>query len=185
MSLVLAFKNLLPTKPDNEALMEQYRLTQDTKLIEQLYRACGKDLYHFMCAQTDGHLAQEICQLSWLRVIERRNSYRCSGSFKGWLFAIARNLLIDELRKNKRWQTEVDIERLAECGPDNYVDVSASLDEALIRLPFHQREAIVLQLEGFCLQEIADITQSEVETVKSRLRYGKSKLKNIWRQDNV
>ncbi|BDX04899.1 sigma-70 family RNA polymerase sigma factor [Planctobacterium marinum] len=189
MSLVLALKNLLPTKANNEALMEQYRLTQDARLMEQLYRACGKDLYHFLLTQTEPQQAQEICQLSWLRVIERRNSYRSTGSFKGWLFAIARNLLIDELRKNNRWQTDSDVELSADDSSDATGDdkeaLSANLDEALRHLPFHQREAIVLQLEGFCLQEIAEITQCEVEAIKSRLRYGKSKLKALWRQDNV
>ncbi|WP_338324804.1 sigma factor-like helix-turn-helix DNA-binding protein [Pseudoalteromonas phenolica] len=40
-----------------------------------------------------------------------------------------------------------------------------------------QREALSLQLEGFSLQEISTITHSEVETIKTRLRYAKQALK--------
>lgn len=184
MSLVLALKNLFPAKADNEWLMEQYRLTQEARYIELLYTECGDDLYHYILSQTDRQLAQEVCQLTWLRVIERRNSYRSSGKFKGWLFAIARNLLIDELRRLQRWQYEDDAQLVQpETGDLNAG--TRSLSEALQRLPFHQREAIVLQQEGFSLQEIAAIAGEETETIKSRLRYGKSKLKKIWRVEHV
>ena len=184
MSLVLALKNLFPAKADNEWLMEQYRLTQETRYIESLYKECGDDLYHFLLSQTDRQLAQEVCQLAWLRVIERRNSYRSSGKFKGWLFAIARNLLIDELRRLQRWQTEEETQLVQPESEDAEV-CTRSLAEALNQLPFHQREAIVLQQEGFSLQEIADISGQEIETIKSRLRYGKARLKKIWRVEHV
>lgn len=185
MSLVMALKSLVPAKPDNETVMEQYRLTQEARYIEQLYDACARDLCHFMLSQADPQLAQEVCQLAWLRVIERRNSYRNSGSFKGWLFAIARNLLIDELRKQQKWQNSSEEELEVAFQEPASAQLYTSLNEALQALPFQQKEAIVLQQEGFGLQEIAQITNSEPETVKSRLRYGKAKLKAIWRIDHV
>ena len=40
-------------------------------------------------------------------------------------------------------------------------------------LPFHQKEAFIFQQEGFTLKEIADLTDEEQETIKSRLRYAK------------
>ena len=50
----------------------------------------------------------------------------------------------------------------------------SQLLEALDRLPAEQREAFILQQEGFTAKEIADITGVSMEAVKSRLRYAKS-----------
>lgn len=179
MSLVLSLKNLFPGKPDNEWLMEQYRLTQKSKFLEQLYDNCSDELYHYLLSQTDMALAQDICQRTWLKVIEKRNSYRSTGRFNGWLFAISRNLLIDELRRLKKFVPESEHPNVLQNSLSHGA-TSPNLQEALCALPFFQREAIVLQLEGFGLQEIAHITGEEVETIKSRIRYGKAKLKKLW-----
>ena len=179
MNLVVSLKNLFPGKPDNEWLMEQYRLTQKSQFLEQLYDSCADDLYHFLLSQTDQSLAQDICQRTWLKVIEKRNSYRCTGRFNGWLFAIARNLLIDELRRLKKFVPETEVASESLRNNQSHI-TSTDLQKALHALPFFQREAIVLQQDGFGLQEIAHITGEEVETIKSRIRYGKAKLKKIW-----
>lgn len=179
MSLVLSIKSWLPAKSDNEWLMEQYRLTQKAKYLEQLYNACGDDLYHYLLSQTNPSLAQDICQRTWLKVIENRNYYRNTGRFSGWLFAIARNMLIDELRRLRKFAPDSEVSLTHQASPSE-IEPVANLQKALHALPFYQREAIVLQQEGFGLQEIAQITGEEVETIKSRIRYGKTKLKKIW-----
>ena len=58
------------------------------------------------------------------------------------------------------------------------LNLAHAFDYELGALPFEQREAFCLQQEGFGLQEIADITHSKIETVKSRLRYAKTTLRN-------
>lgn len=179
MNLVLSLKNLLPAKPENEWLMEQYRLTQKTRFLEQLYDACADDLFHYMVTQSDPTLAQDICQKTWLKVIEKRNQYRPSGRFTGWLYSIARNQLIDEFRRQKRIVLKEELNEDPFCSEAHNTHFS-DLHEALKSLPFFQREAIVLQQEGFGLQEIAKITNEDLETIKSRLRYARAKLKRIW-----
>ena len=52
----------------------------------------------------------------------------------------------------------------------------AQLSAAMQQLPFHQKEALMLQLEGFSLGEIATITHTAKESVKTRLRYARDKL---------
>ncbi|WP_241737552.1 sigma factor-like helix-turn-helix DNA-binding protein [Neptunicella marina] len=88
---------------------------------------------------------------------------------------MARHTLIDELRKQKNHQHEA-IEQLA--APYNQAEDSLlnQFNLALQQLPFEQKEAFVLQQESFSLQQIADITHTEIETVKSRLRYAKNSL---------
>ena len=183
MSLVLSIKNMLPGRPDNEWLMEQYRLTQKSRFLEQLYNTCADDLYHYLLTQSDACMAKDISQRTWLKVIEKRNSYKSNGRFIGWLFAIARNQLIDELRRLKRLvpETEIAVEPIFDEQEERF----PGLREALNSLPFYQREAIVLQQEGFGLQEIAHITNEEIETVKSRIRYAKTKLRKVWSLDDA
>lgn len=193
MSLVLSLKNLLPGKPENEWLMEQYRLTQKARYLELLYKSCSDDLYHYLLNQSDKSLAQDICQRTWLTVMEKRNHYRNSGRFTGWLYAIARNLLIDELRRQKKFVAENEATAEIEKQPTSQASITQQriteaaydqLSDALMKLPFYQREALVLQQDGFGLQEIAQITRTDTETIKSRIRYAKSKLKKMWRAAN-
>jgi len=184
MSLVLALKSFLPGKPDNEVLMTQYRLSQESRYLEMLYDNCGNDLYHFILSQSDAELAQEICQRTWIKVMEKRNTYKSHGRFQSWLFTIARNLLMDEFRRQSRLCFEEELQLVDETASVES-ELTSNFDEALSQLPFLQKEALVLQLEGFGLTEIAEITQCDRETVKSRLRYAKTKLKQLWRSKHV
>lgn len=161
---------------NNEWLMEQYRLTQECRYLDRLYRNCCDDLYHYLLTQSDAQLAQDVCQRTWLKVIAKRQYYKSNGRFIGWLFAIARNLLIDELRRLNKWQLTEEVEVVQpEASPT--ISKPMGFDDALMQLPFAQREAFVLKQEGFDLQEIANITHADVEAVKSRLRYAKASLK--------
>ena len=100
---------------------------------------------------------------------------------KSWLFSVARNALLDELRKqNKYLQVVVEETHLVSEPLDakfEQADKLAVFNWALEQIPFYQREAIIFQQEGLTLADIALITDESIETVKSRLRYGKRQLK--------
>lgn len=192
MSLKSLFTGRVNAKMSNELLIQRYAVKKESHILACLYDNCERDLYHFLLSLTDPELAQELAQRTWLRVIEKAHLYKSSGSFKAWLFTIARRCLIDEFRKQGRLQT------LFEEAPSatESVDASASLTEVelntyhsspaslsqqfhvvLNRLPFVQKEAFCLQQEGFSLIDIAQLTSCEVETVKSRVRYAKNTIK--------
>ena len=62
-------------------------------------------------------------------------------------------------------------------------DQAAALIEAIARLPAEQREAFLLQVEGdLSVEEIATITDSSFETAKSRLRYARTKLRELLKE---
>ena len=94
--------------------------------------------------------------------------------------AIGRHLLLDEYRKQQRWLYEVNDDLAAEdSSPEQVLEQQQKelqLQQLLLLLPLLQREALLLQLEGFSLQQIAQITVTEPETVKSRLRYARQAL---------
>ncbi len=183
MSFTLSVKSWLRFTESNESLMLKYGMTSESKYLQILVSRLGDDLYHFLLSQSDPDVAADICQATWEKVINNRRSYSETGTFKSWIFKIARFTLIDELRRLQRWQF-VELEEQADSA-DSMSKVIANnqlqlqFDEALAKLPFLQREAFILQQEGLRLREIAIITATEMETVKSRLRYAKTNLKHL------
>jgi len=170
------------TEPESDplSLMQSYIQTDNPAYLALLINCYGDDLYHFLLKQTDPALAADLSQQSWLKVMEQKQQFAGHSSFKTWLFAIGRNLLLDEFRKQKRWLYEVNEELVAEdTSPDQLLEQQQNelqLQQLLLRLPLLQRETLLLQLEGFSLQQIAQITAAEPETVKSRLRYARQVL---------
>lgn len=180
MSISLTLKNWLFDSSD-EALMERFAQSSDNKLLVQLYDNCADNLYHFLLTQSDPAMAKDISQRTWLTVIEKKHLYRRNGRFQSWLFTLGRNHLIDELRKHNRLSSldDPDLQVAAQEQADfENTSLSEAFDRVLMQLPFVQREAFCLQQEGFGLQEIASITYSETETVKSRIRYAKRTLRD-------
>jgi RNA polymerase sigma factor (sigma-70 family) len=182
MSFTLTLKTRLFDRTSNESLMLRYAQSGDRALLTKLYDICGNDLFHFVLTLSEPTLAKDICQKTWLKVIEKKHLYQHSGQFKAWLFTLARNQLIDEFRKRKH--NVSDTEHLI-CGEQNLedslddADVSVVFDYALLSLSFEQREVFCLQQEGFSLQDIASITHCPLETVKSRLRYAKDNIRKV------
>lgn len=185
MSVTLTLKNILLNRKSNESLMLRYAGSGDSKLLTKLYDACGNDLYHFVLTLSDPTLAKDICQKTWLKVIEKKHLYGDSGQFKAWLFTLARNQLIDDIRKVKNTTNDTDqiIGQQSASLEIDKIEISDRFDQALTALPFEQREAFCLQQEGFSLQEIATITHSAPETIKSRLRYAKDNLRTQLTKD--
>jgi RNA polymerase sigma factor (sigma-70 family) len=183
MSFAFALSTWFNTVSSNEELMLRYADSLDQRCLEKLYRNCADDLYHFLLTLTNPELARDISQLTWLKVIEKKALYRDSGRFSAWLFTLARNLLIDDIRKNGRF-CELRDSQLPVSKNNDHDGLLARFERALITLPFEQKEAFCLKQEGFGLQEISDITGEKIETVKSRLRYAKTALKAQLEKDH-
>jgi len=173
--------------PDADSqLMWRYRQSGETAVLVQLMQRLGDDLFHFLLTQTDRPLAEDLYQGVWLRVMERRHQYEPGhATFKTWLFTLGRHLMIDELRRQGRWRSEaIDEVQDAELHTPSLEttvegdDLLHTFNRALDRLPFAQREAFMLQQEGFSLAEISEITGVGFETIKSRLRFARQTLQH-------
>lgn len=183
MGFGLAVRNWLNIAETSESLMLKYADTSDVKYLNELIKRIGDDLFHYLLSQIKADLAHDIYQITWEKVIKKRKSYSDTGSLKAWVFKIARFSLVDEYRRVDRWHC-IEFDEFADQQP-THVDVlmieqvQKSFDTALSELPFLQREVFILQQEGLRLREISNITETEIETVKSRLRYAKSTLKHL------
>ncbi len=179
----------------SEQLMQNYADSAQKSDLEQLLQRHGDDLYYYLLSQTDKFTAEDLSQQTWITVIDKRHLYKQQGQFKFWLFKLARNKLIDELRKQNKHLCENDFDSVCDFKlNDHLLDDSSNhnsgdmllekkqqqqtLKQMLCALPQTQKEAIVLQQEGFSLNDIAVITNSPVETIKARLRYARNNLKS-------
>lgn len=157
----------------------------DSAAFDELYLHYRKPLYRFFTRQcADKALAEELYQDLWMRVIKARESYEHTARFSTWLYRIAHNLLIDHLRSPGNEQEEIDTESMegsAAWEPDTVAMTNervAHFMKLLDELPENQREVFLLKEEaGLSLEEIAQITGTGFEAVKSRLRYAVKKLR--------
>ncbi len=183
--MLVAIKQLLNIEISAEQLMLSYQASGKSKELELLVNRHGDELYHYLMTQCDHHMALDICQKTWLKVIEKRHLYQDHGSFKAWLFVIARRLLLDEIRYYSRLE-ELEQQTITSIVlSEDTQTLQQRFERALEQLPFSQKEAFVLQQEGFSLAQIAQITAHPVETIKTRLRYAKSALRTQLGEFNV
>ncbi|MGI6366249.1 MAG: RNA polymerase sigma factor [Bacillota bacterium] len=154
-------------------------------LFEELYEMYRTDLYRFcVFLAGDPEAAGDIFQDTWVRAIKNIGRYDPQREFRKWLFAIAVNLQRDRWRRLKRWTPLFQgLHPAQDPGPEEITQTRLERDllyDCLAALPDKQRIPIVLHyIEGFSLEEVAGLLTLPVGTVKSRLHYGKLRLKKM------
>ena len=79
--------------------------------FEELYQRFFKDVYLFVLSMSrDPHTAEEVTQETFFRALKEIRHFRGNCSVTSWLCQIARNLYLDQLRKNRRLLPESDVE---------------------------------------------------------------------------
>ena len=171
----------------DEALMLAYA-AGDAGAFEQLYARHRRKLYHYLLRQLrDNALADEFFQDVWQRVIAARAGWKPEAGFATWLYTIAHHRLGDHWRSLKHRPAapaDADERTARVADPDTPERVLSEFERrrqlqlALDDLPEEQREVLLLRLEQeLTLEEIGEVTGVGRETVKSRLRYAKDKLR--------
>jgi len=128
----------------------------------------------------DGELTDDILQDTWLTVIRRLHSLREIDAFPAWLYRIARNKVYQQMRE-KRNISQLDENAAIQDQAEN--DVFSSEDAAKIHnrlrelLPEHREVLMLRFLEQMSYQQIAQVLNCKLGTVRSRLYYAKLALK--------
>src|SRR5271166_6499223 len=159
---------------------------RDPDLLDRLIEQYQHRLLRYLIYLTSNReLAEDLFQETWIRVLERGHQYDGKREFGTWLFAVARNLTIDYLRKKSPVSLDglLDNEQGSALEPPDIrpsaLEVVAQhehaeqISAALVRIPAEYREAVVLRFqEGLALDEIAAVTGAPLGTIKSRLYRG-------------
>ena len=150
---------------------------EDDALLRAVTEEHGDDLFRFVLRQTRDHgLAEDIVQETLARAW--RNPARMAAgrdAARSWLFTVARNLVVDDLRSARR-RRELGVETMPERAVSD--DADAVLDRMLVAdalgsLSRDHRAVIVdAHYLGRSVREIAEREGIAEGTVKSRLHYG-------------
>ncbi len=173
----------------DETLMLLYK-EGDAQAFEQLYIRHKGALYRYLYRQTsDRTVADDLFQEIWLNLIKARQRYEHKAKFSTYLFRIAHNRLIDYYRSKKNAipvsydeDHDPDLQQAPNVNqPEKQAEIAYGIENliSLLKgLPEAQREVFLLKEEsGMTLEEIAEVTGCNKETVKSRLRYAVKKLR--------
>jgi RNA polymerase sigma factor (sigma-70 family) len=186
-------RDVIDQSNDDAQLMQRYA-RGDAAAFDELYNRHRIGLYGFvkrLAPTLSQSERDEVFQDVWMRVIEARARYEPTAQFRTWLYTIARNRVMDELRKSGR-EVSADVDddsgsfietTVASRVQEPHVQAEsrkqgAAIVAALENLPAAQREAFLMYEEGgMSVQEIADATGTSFEATKSRLRYAIAKLR--------
>ena len=121
--------------------------------LERLYAACRDDVYAYLASLLgDRALAEDVTALAFERAFRRHRLYNPQrGSERAWLFAIARNAALDELRRRGRTAPlRADLAIDGGAGEDQFEGVlrRATVQAALAALTPRERELIALKFHA-------------------------------------
>jgi RNA polymerase sigma-70 factor, ECF subfamily len=156
---------------------------RDPDLLDRLIEQYQHRLLRYLVYLSGNReLAEDLFQETWIRVLERGHQYDGQREFSTWLYAVARNLTIDYLRKKRPLSLDGLMEdedhaplepadtRLTAWDLVQQHEQAERIGRALVGIPAQYREVIVLRFQdGLALEEIAAVTGAPLGTVKSRL----------------
>lgn len=161
--------------------------TGDTESFNQLVRRWERPIYA-LAYRTLGREedARDVTQETFLRAFRALPRFKGEAKFSSWLYRIALNLCRDWMRKDRRTPVVavpdgVEIEQLMTERPETpsvedlaaRAELSRTVAAAMETLPAEQRTAIILkEYDGLTFQEIADLMNCPLSTVKTRVYQG-------------
>jgi RNA polymerase sigma-70 factor (ECF subfamily) len=190
----------------DEELLKRFRRGR-RDAFEVLVRRYEQELFGYLRRYLgDGTLAEDVFQNTFLQVYTKIKSYQLDRPARPWLYAIATNQAIDAMRRVGRKQAvslqlvredgnttdSDDLSGILECkdtspsdaaeGEERRVLVRAAVDE----LPDFLRQVVILgYYQGLRYQEIADILDIPLGTVKSRLHTALKRLQESWSLSSI
>jgi len=176
-------------------VMLQAQWGSERAFAELYARHYRRLLDFFYGLSRDVQTAEDLCHETFLRLWQLRARYRPSGSFPAYLFTIARHIWMERRRQTRKewrlgtaWSADDGADAVVvdiRLGPDEQARLS-ELDErifaALDNLPEEQRMAFILRtVEDMSLEDIAEVMQCPVNTVRSRRLLAIKRLREVLR----
>lgn len=163
--------------------------SRQARTFEDLYRGSRDDLYSYVAGLLrDRVAAEDVTALAFERAYRKWDRFDPGrGSARGWLFGIARNAALDELRKRKR-EVPLTHEPAAPAqsvDPGEDLERQATVTRALAGLPAAERELLSLKFfADLSHAEIAQTTGISASNVGTRIHRAMTKLRNACQEES-
>jgi len=180
----LAFlKKILSAQNDTE-LVEQYKSAGDINVLGELY---GRymELVYGVCLKyfKEPEEAKDAVINIFEELVTKLKKYDVT-NFKSWLYQLSKNHCLMKIRSGKSKPTMVDVD-IMHLEENNHLDNVSEKEEQLNgmencieQLPAEQKQAIQLfYLREKCYKEIADLTETDINKVRSSIQNGRRNLK--------
>jgi RNA polymerase sigma-70 factor (ECF subfamily) len=153
-------------------------LMDDPDSLEQLYREAAPALLaYFRHRPALAGAAEDLLQDTFVRALKHRERLETAVSRRAYLFGIARYVCLDALRRVKPDGEAAELQSIPEVQPDERIE---SMRAAIAGLPPLHREALLLrQQQDLSYEEIAEVLEVPVGTVRSRLHHAVLRLRNV------
>jgi len=183
----------------DEVLMVRYQ-RGDRDAFAMLVKRHNKQVYNFVLRQLKAPaLCEDVTQEVFMRLVQNAADFKHEARFSTWLYAIARNLCIDQLRRLQHRRHPSLDQPVGDASDGRTLgdsqaaqhpsasaersavssEVQASILKAVEALPDDQREVFLLrEIADLPFRDIAEITGVPENTVKSRMRYALDRLKH-------
>ena len=181
-------------RPDRQILESELLVTRcqrgDRAAFDDLVRLWERSLFYYLrrLAPTEAD-AWDLVQETWLKLYRSIVTLRDPRTLPAFLYTTARNAAVSRLRlRDVRAAEESPNGQATDAGADTAsldwafiaFDDAEQVHHALDKLPLPQREAVTLYfLEELSIDEIAQVLNVPVGTVKSRLHYAKQAIRKI------
>lgn len=161
--------------PTDEELMSAY-VAGDARAFETLFTRLAPRVHGFFLRSfRDEGVADDLLQVTFMKVHRARRQFRAELRLRPWLFAVAARVRADELRRRLRLPEDADEDAIARADeqaprdPPPDADVRDAVRAALEALPESQRAVIHLhRYEGMTFAEIARVLGTTPGAVKLR-----------------
>lgn len=162
----------------------------DLDQLAVLFERYHHKLYNLFFWQTrNAPLSEDLVQDVFIRIIRSRHTYRGEGKFITWMYSIARSARAEHFRKKRhptRALDQIDDTAMDDPNPEDQTlkkDTNRLLYQALGLLDDEKREVLILsRFQYMKYEEIAEVMQCTVGTVKSRVFWALKDLSQIYKK---
>lgn len=164
----------------------------DAYAMTLIYDLLGRKLFGYVTGIVNSRPdAEDIVQDLFVKMAEQRNKIAASRNISAYIFSMARNLVMDFLRKRQKekkmlFEGDFLLVKAERGNREEYEKDLKKLQLAVAGLPSEQKDVVCMKyFQGMTLDEIAVLLNTSINTVASRCRYGLEKLKTFMQKNDL